>query len=176
MIDNSGLLVVIGGLPGVGKTSISKKLANIMNAVYLRIDTIEQSLIKAEGVEKLQVGGGGYYIAAAIAKDNLKAGNVVIADSVNPITLTRDIWKRAAEPDFNMLEVEIICLDKIEHRRRVNERIADIDGHNVPTWDEVEAREYETWTTASITIDTAKVNIDEAVEQLIHQIKQLSHS
>jgi len=36
-----------------------------------------------------------------------------------------------------------VCSDVTEHRRRVEERTADIPGHAEPTWDDVISREYE---------------------------------
>jgi predicted kinase len=37
------MLIIFGGLPGTGKTTIAKQLAKTVEAVYLRVDTIEQS-------------------------------------------------------------------------------------------------------------------------------------
>jgi predicted kinase len=41
------VLVVLGGLPGVGKTTIARELAIATNAVHVRIDSIEQALRNA---------------------------------------------------------------------------------------------------------------------------------
>jgi AAA domain len=41
------MLIVVSGLPGTGKTTIARKLANELAAVYLRIDSIEQSIRNA---------------------------------------------------------------------------------------------------------------------------------
>jgi tRNA uridine 5-carbamoylmethylation protein Kti12 len=38
------MLIVLSGLPGVGKTTIARELASSLKAVYLRIDSIEQAL------------------------------------------------------------------------------------------------------------------------------------
>ena len=38
------MLVVLSGLPGVGKTTIARELVRATGAVYLRIDSIEQVL------------------------------------------------------------------------------------------------------------------------------------
>jgi predicted kinase len=38
------MLVVFGGLPGAGKTTIARALARLREAVHVRIDTIEQAL------------------------------------------------------------------------------------------------------------------------------------
>jgi predicted kinase len=36
------MLIILGGLPGTGKTVIARELARQLGAVYLRIDSIEQ--------------------------------------------------------------------------------------------------------------------------------------
>ena len=38
------MLIIFGGLPGVGKTTLAKALAREWEAAYLRVDTIEQAL------------------------------------------------------------------------------------------------------------------------------------
>ncbi len=43
------MLIIFGGLPGVGKTAIAAELARVIDALYLRIDSIEQA-IRASGV------------------------------------------------------------------------------------------------------------------------------
>jgi predicted kinase len=40
-------LVVIAGLPGTGKSAVAALLARRLQAAYLRIDTIEQSLVNS---------------------------------------------------------------------------------------------------------------------------------
>jgi predicted kinase len=41
------MLIVLRGLPGVGKTAIARELARTLGAVHLRIDSIEQALRSA---------------------------------------------------------------------------------------------------------------------------------
>jgi len=36
------MLIIFGGLPGTGKTTLSKHIAQQLKAVHLRIDTVEQ--------------------------------------------------------------------------------------------------------------------------------------
>jgi 2-C-methyl-D-erythritol 4-phosphate cytidylyltransferase len=38
------MLVVLSGLPGVGKTTIARELAVVLNDLHVRIDSIEQAL------------------------------------------------------------------------------------------------------------------------------------
>lgn len=160
-----GLLIVMGGLPGTGKTSVSKELSLRLGAVYLRIDTIEQVLLREDG---LKVGNEGYLVAYAIAEDNLKSSNIVIADSVNPIPITREAWHSVAQKSgANIVEIEVVCSDKDEHRRRVEARKADIPGHKMPAWDEIINREYHPWQTKQLTIDTSTQNIADAVGKVL---------
>lgn len=163
------MLIVFGGLPGTGKTTISKEVAKRLKAVYLRIDTIEQTLKNKDGFSNVAVGPEGYLISYAIAKENLALGLNVVADCVNPIAITRDDWRQVAEQSAaDLLEFELICSDKKEHQRRVEARVADIKAHQLPTWQDVLARDYEPWDTKTATIDTFKLSIEEAVQTIIN--------
>jgi predicted kinase len=91
----------------------------------------------------------------------------VIADSVNPVRITREAWVRVAtQARAKAIEVEVICSDRDEHRRRVETRAADIAGLQLPTWHEVVAREYHPWEREHVVIDTAGRSVKESVEEL----------
>ena len=157
------MLLIFGGLPAAGKTAIATGLARGINAVHLRIDSIEQALRNS----KVAISGPeGYAVAYAIAEDNLRLGRTVIADSVNPVEVTRAAWRKVAQrAGKRCIEIEIVCSDQAEHRRRVELRIADIAGHQLPTWHEVCDREYEPWE-AGVVIDTAGQHIEASVSEL----------
>jgi predicted kinase len=90
--DNpSPMLIIFGGLPAAGKTTIAKELARQIGATYLRIDTIEQA-ISDFATMRQPITDEGYRVAYAVAEDNLRLGRTVISDSVNPIQLSRDAW------------------------------------------------------------------------------------
>src|SRR5262245_10762006 len=120
------MLIVMSGLPGVGKTTIARELARTTGAIHLRIDSIEQALRNAGHVVEAE----GYRIAYAVAEDNLRLGRSVVADCVNPWPLTRREWRSVADrAGARAVDVEIVCSDLEEHRRRVESRRADISGH-----------------------------------------------
>jgi len=147
------MLYIFAGLPGVGKSTLARHLARRLRAVYLRADTIEQAL-RSAGVQIH--GPEGYVTAYRVAEENLKLGQPVVADTVNPLQITRDAWREtAALADAPYAEIEIICSDPVEHRMRVETRAADIAGFQLPSWGDVAQREYEGWDHQHIQIDTA---------------------
>jgi predicted kinase len=157
------LLIVFAGLPGTGKTTIARELSRRLSASYLRIDAIEASLHAAG----LAVGAMGYVIANGIAAENLKLGRIVVTDCVNPVLASRDGWRETASKNAaRLVEIEIVCSDASEHRRRVESRSADISGLVVPTWLDVVNRTYEPWDREHVVLDTAGDSIDHLVDRI----------
>ncbi|OLU35627.1 AAA family ATPase [Pseudomonas sp. PA27(2017)] len=168
------MLIVLSGLPGTGKTTLAKVLAAHLEAVYLRIDSIEQAL-RNSTVLSQGVGSSGYQVANAIALDNLKMGRRVIADCVNPVEESRQAWAdTAAQARCPLLNVRIICSDPDQHRRRVESRISDVPGLVVPDWQSVMVHEYEPWLQAPLTLDTAQLSTDAALALLIEHLTAYS--
>jgi Mrp family chromosome partitioning ATPase len=64
------VLVVLGGLPGTGKTTIARQLAAKLQALHLRIDTIEHAL-RTSGVADVREIG---YRVSACARGDLTPG------------------------------------------------------------------------------------------------------
>jgi len=127
-------LVVVGGLPATGKSTIAKILAKQTKTPYLRVDRIEQAIV-AWSTLSHPVGPAGYAVAYELAQEQLQLRLDVIVECVNPIALTRDSWfKIAAENGAAILEVEVVCSDESEHRRRVETRTTDVEGLMKPAW------------------------------------------
>src|SRR6202043_703235 len=122
------MLIVFGGLLGTGKTTLARAFAPQRRATYLRIDTIEQALRSSEMLAG-DAGPAGYMVAYALAEANLRLGGIVVADSVNPLAITRDAWRKvAAVAASAIFEIEVVCADTAEHRRRVETRTIDVAG------------------------------------------------
>ncbi|QTN44907.1 AAA family ATPase [Ectopseudomonas mendocina] len=152
------MLVVFSGLPGTGKTTLARTLAASRGAVYLRIDSIEQSLRNNQAMGS-EIGSDGYAVANAIALDNLNNGCLVVADCVNPLQESRAAWaSTAAKANCRLLNVQVICSDETIHRQRVESRTSDVPGLVPPTWQSVSQHEYEPWQTTPFTIDTARAS------------------
>ncbi len=157
-------LIVLSGLPGVGKTTIARELSVVLGAMHVRIDSIEQALRNAG----MTVYDEGYRVAYAVAEDNLRLGRTVIADCVNPWPLTRNEWHAVANrAPARGMSVELVCSDIEEHKRRVDTRSADIPHHRLPTWSEVMAHDYRPWDTERLVIDTARLAVPQSVQAIL---------
>jgi predicted kinase len=164
------MLIVFSGLPGTGKTTIARAVAARRSATYLRIDAIEQA-IRDAGVLAGDVGPAGYRVANVLAEANLLGGRTVVADCVNPVAASRDAWRAIAlRAETRLIEVEVICSDPLEHRRRVESRKSDIAGLVAPTWQAVVQRIYEPWEEPHLIVDTGRLGPDEAVSAVERHI------
>jgi predicted kinase len=156
----------LGGLPGTGKSRLARGIAHRWHAMHVRIDTIEQALANVD-ISGPDVASAGYVVAYAVAEDNLRLGQMVIADSVNPVEITRAAWlATASRAGAFIVNVEVLCSDREEHRHRVESRVADIAGHVLPTWRDVLDRHYEPREDERIVIDTAHLTESACVDLL----------
>ena len=166
------MLIIFGGLPGTGKTTIARELARQIGAMHLRIDSIEQA-IRDCSRGALGLDEAGYRVAYAVAEDNLRLGRTVVADSVNPQQITRDAWLEVGRrTKARTMEIEVICSDSREHRTRVERREPDIYGLRLPNWEEVISREYHPWNREHIVIDSASRSLEQNVKTLREALSQ----
>nr|WP_183485699.1 AAA family ATPase [Martelella radicis] len=167
-------MIAFAGLPGVGKTTIGRRVAQCRPAVFLRVDEIE-AVLRIDDPHR-DIGPLGYEIAAAVAASNLKIGQDVVIDCVNPWPLTRAMFEEAAKSArAGFLGVEILCSDAASHRVRIETRVSDIvKGHVQPGWQGVLDRDYVPWSEAVLHIDTARMSAEAAAARILASLSGVS--
>ena len=165
------MLTVVGGLPATGKSTIAAVLAAQTSTPYLRVDRIEQAVVDWTALAH-PVGPVGYAIAHTLAIEQLGLGLDVIVECVNPSAITRDAWVgTAAAAGAGLIEVETVCSDVAEHRRRVETRPTDVAGLTKPGWDAVAALAYDPWTRLHLVLDSATLAPQAAVERIVAAVE-----
>jgi predicted kinase len=159
------MLVVFGGLPGTGKTSVARLVADALDATFLRVDSIEVAIERVGG--PLRDVPAGYAAANAVAADQLRARRPVVVDAVNPVRIARAGWTELARDCAVPLRfVWVVLPDEAEHRRRVESRVADIHGHVLPTWADVVRQQHDEWSEPHLELDNSS-SLDEAVATVL---------
>ena len=169
-----GRLVVISGLPGVGKSDAARRVAAALGAVHLSIDSIEEALLSSGLDDGWTTGVAAYEAVRAAAELNLSLGLTVVVDAVNDSDPARETWRRAAASTAASLRwVMIACSDPPEHRRRLESRERGLAFIVELTWDDVGARadEYAPWTDPVLHIDSARRSPDEVAAEILDALR-----
>lgn len=151
-------LIVFSGLPGAGKSTVAEALARHMHLAVVSIDPIEAAMWQS-GIAHNQTGIAAYEVAAAVAAEQLRLGQSVIADAVNPVAAARGIWRQLADKHGASLKIiEVTCSDEQLHHRRIEDRQRNITGMPEVTWERVQERrrEYEPWREERLVLDSTQ--------------------
>ena len=171
-MKHPAMLISFAGLPGTGKSTLARELAFQLGAFWLRIDSIEEA-IHQSGVFSGAIAEAGYRAAYAVAEDNLRLGRTDIGDCVNDWMLTRNAWRDAGlRAGANIIEIEVICSDTFEHRRRIEARPMVDVGLGLPDWKSVVHRDYHPWDRNPTRIDTAGRSVAECVATIKKMLPQ----
>jgi len=150
------VLVLIGGLPGVGKTTVAREVARRTLAAHVRIDALEAGLVDLGLAPPGRVGAAGYGLSLTVADTLLAGGATVLVDAVFPVADSRAPWTALAERHGVPARwVRLVCGDPAEHRRRVEQRAGDLPGLVYPDWAAVTGREVDDWAEPHTVVDTA---------------------
>jgi predicted kinase len=82
MATCNSTLIVVSGLPGSCKTTVASAYVRASRAAFVRIDN--------QTSHGQPLGPVGYEIGYALASEQLRLGTEVVAECVNPLTITRD--------------------------------------------------------------------------------------
>jgi predicted kinase len=150
------VLIVVGGLPGTGKSTLAAALGRELDAPVFAKDVVEASLWRS-GVT---ADHGSWQVAedllTTLARAQVEAGASAVLDTVARVRASRDTWRGvAASQDATFLLVECICSDERLHRERLDGRTRGIPGWYELDWSDVEAAKarWEPWTDDRLVLD-----------------------
>lgn len=152
----SVMIIIICGLPGVGKTTVAKGLAPLINAVVLATDKIRKELFSKPmyGQRERRLI---YDVMILMAKYLDKAGINCILDA----TFTRERSRREIKKKLGLASkdihiIECICPEDIV-LSRLRQRKQDYSDADFSVYKKMK-RIYEPVKEAHITIDTSKLS------------------
>jgi predicted kinase len=123
------------GLPGTGKSTIARSLAQALPAAYLAVDPVFGVLERGATLDD-PLGKVSYEVVRKLAEMQVRLGLSAVVDAVNPFQWVRDDYRQlASEHNVEMRLVLVDFLSRTAHRERVEKRASE--GHG-PTWAEVE--------------------------------------
>jgi predicted kinase len=157
-------LVVIGGVPGTGKSTIASHVARLLGAALLSKDVFEAALWRS-GIDRTSGSGwASYEQLGAVAETQLRLGHPVVLDSVATNERIRSAWRAlAASCEVRFLAIECVCSDESLHRSRVEGRERGISGWPELMWSDVQEvrSRYEPWSDAHRLVLDAVRPLDE---------------
>jgi predicted kinase len=166
------MLIAMAGLPASGKSAVAADLGRALGCAVLAVDPVEAAMWRGGISISEPTGTAAYFVAEALAGEQLKLGHDVIVDAVNGVEPAREQWRqlaarRAAELRF----IYVQCSDEQEHRRRLEERQRGIEGLPEPSWESVLARksEFPPWRGERLVLDSMNAraaNLQAALEYL----------
>jgi predicted kinase len=165
----TGSLIVVSGLPGVGKTAVASAVAARLNGVHLSVDPVEDAMLRCDLPAGWNVGVAAYEAVRAMVESNLVLGSVVVVDAVNDSEAARDTWRAASRNTKVALTFAVLaCSDVDEHRRRLEGRSRGFSRLSEPLWPQVlnRSRDYAPWDCEHLDVDTSATSVTEVCDRI----------
>ena len=163
------MIVIVCGLPGVGKTSLAALLALLINAVMLSSDKVRKELIAKPTYSKQEVRLI-YDLILVIARYLHDAGLNCIIDATFNTQKSRDRFKERF-PDSQIIIVECICPESTVVQR-LKSRKKDYSDADISIYKRMK-RYYEPILEDHITVDTSKSSLRTIAKQITIQISNM---
>ncbi len=146
------MLVIVCGLPGVGKTTFAKKLSPLINAIILSTDKIRKELITSPTYE-LEERRLVYDVMVLLAKYLHDSGtNCILYATFNREESRTEVKKKLEIQDDRFFVIECMCPENVIISR-IKERKNDYSDANVDVYQKMK-KIYEPVKGKHITIDT----------------------
>ena len=165
------MLVVVAGLPGVGKSTFADAIGQRFRVPVFSVDPIEAALWRSGIPRSFETGLAAYEVVATLAEHVMHLGITAVVDAVSSLEIARAMWRLAAQRAGTEIRIiEVVCTDERLHRMRLESRQRDIEGFYEPTWASVQERraEYEPWSEDRLILDTTAALDDNLEKAFAH--------
>lgn len=163
-------LIVVSGLPGVGKTTVAQAVAARTGAVHLSIDAVEESVLACGLPSGWRVGVAAYEAVRVMAEMNLRLGHSVVVDAVNDSEEARQTWRTASTRTDAALDfVHLVTSDREEHHQRLRDRNRGFIHVGEPAWADVQRRrdDYAPWSDDVLELETSAHSVDDVADAVV---------
>ena len=160
-------VIIIGGLPGTGKTSLETGLSQTLGIPVHSKDLLEAAVVRRELARADSLNGVGYELLSVLANNALDQGQSCILDCIASSERVAQFWKSLVERP--VCYIECICSNSSIHQTRVETRKRDIPGWYELTWSDVTNIQstYTPWSEDRLVLDAVhdlSDNLDKAIE------------
>jgi predicted kinase len=164
------LIVVICGLPGVGKTTLARDLAPLINAVIISSDKIRKELIPRPMYTEQEVKLV-YNVITLLAKYLYKANiNCIIDATFNKERSRIELKKKLMVPEEEISIVECICPEDIIILR-LKARKNDYSDADLSIYKKMK-KTYDPILEDHIVVDTCQFSSETNTKKILYQIKK----
>lgn len=164
-------MIVVGGIPGTGKSTLAIALSKSMNIPVFSKDELEAAIARKGICSSKDMHGVGYEIMASLAKSQIANGNGAIFDFIASRSRVNDLWPQLLKTDIKY--IECICSDENVHRERISSRNRNIEGWYELTWEDVLniKSTYQSLRSQRLTIDSIN-NLTDNIERAQEYVLQ----
>lgn len=148
-------LIIFAGMPGSGKTTLARMVAETLRIPVLAKDRVQRVLRDRDLTDPAS--GEGYYVILDLADDQLSMGVSVMLDATFPLDHFRVVASQvAAKHHARFCAVYCHCSDEAVWRARMEDRVQYIPGWAPVGWEDVlRMREYyQPWGDNALSIDS----------------------
>ena len=168
-MEQTPKIIIVGGIPGTGKTTISKALSEKAGISVYNKDKLEAAVVRRGLAGKYTLNGVGYELLAELALGEIEYNRSVILDCIASATRVSEFWGGLLAHEIRF--IECVCSDEALHKERLESRKRNIPGWYELTWKEVASikTSYQPFSENSLVLDSVddlSKNIAMAIEYI----------
>ncbi|ARN74025.1 AAA family ATPase [Oceanicoccus sagamiensis] len=147
-------IVIIGGIPGTGKTTLATLLSKKIRAAYFNKDNIEAAVLRSGISNRDNLNGVGYKIMSELALSEIHHGRSVILDCIASSERVLRFWPNLVNQRIKY--IECICSDDTLHRMRIDTRVREIEGWYELKWNDIQniKKAYQPFSESRLILDS----------------------